>query len=502
VSWKRIAVVATGVTVAAVGAYGVWYYGIRNVSAAPEQPSPPYFAQLSLTDVVDGLQAKKFRCDPPDPLGVTCETIGDDAMMLIARGRGPTRIESIVVRAVGSRLNANAWVNLVTAYLPPRLRDAARRWARDHVTGTRTSITRIGGYRLRLFARPESPALEISSPGAAAEPGGEPPISFGGPLGGSAEPLSPLETTTMLRELTPFLRFSRDEHFYPVDAGRYIAIADVCQAELQLAGRLPFKTYKLRKTGCVPSRSRPPQLQCREPPDRCYLAFALPDAAPASVADHLAIESRMPREFRLYWHAQRLSPTRAIVGFWFFYSYNNFVNLHEGDWEWIGIDTRLLLGGLRVQPLKVFYSAHHGGRWRPWNEMIDGINRIEFHPIVYVAKGSHANYFRARVYNAEECRTKTSGPCFGNKDYALGNQCQLGPADYGLLSLEGAGVPARFGAANYLGPRHIVTGGGPDDPRNGDEFGDLESAFESAQHDVGIGPDVGPLSRCERLRGP
>src|SRR5665648_456085 len=42
-------------------------------------------------------------------------------------------------------------------------------------------------------------------------------------------------------------------------------------------------------------------------------------------------------------------------------------------------------------PVQAAYSQHGGGTWRPW-DAVEGPNG---HPIVYVAAGSHANYFQA-----------------------------------------------------------------------------------------------------------
>jgi hypothetical protein len=43
-------------------------------------------------------------------------------------------------------------------------------------------------------------------------------------------------------------------------------------------------------------------------------------------------------------------------------------------------------------PRSAAYSSHYGGHWRPWGEFPsrDG------HPVVYVARGSHAQYFESR----------------------------------------------------------------------------------------------------------
>ena len=75
------------------------------------------------------------------------------------------------------------------------------------------------------------------------------------------------------------------------------------------------------------------------------------------------------------------------VQYWFFYAYNDYeLNQHEGDWEMI-----VVFLDLPKNPIGVAYSQHHSGQYAFWGdvEKTDGT-----HPNVYVARGSHASYFR------------------------------------------------------------------------------------------------------------
>ncbi len=74
-----------------------------------------------------------------------------------------------------------------------------------------------------------------------------------------------------------------------------------------------------------------------------------------------------------------------VIQYWLFYYYNDWLNKHEGDWEMV----QVVLDGAE-QPQWVILSQHHGGTRRPWSAV-----QIEegTHPAVYVALGSHANYF-------------------------------------------------------------------------------------------------------------
>ncbi len=76
---------------------------------------------------------------------------------------------------------------------------------------------------------------------------------------------------------------------------------------------------------------------------------------------------------------------KTILQYWLFYYYNDWFNKHEGDWELVQI---ILDEG--QNPEWVILSQHHGGTRRNWED-----TKVEdlTHPAVYVALGSHANYF-------------------------------------------------------------------------------------------------------------
>jgi len=87
----------------------------------------------------------------------------------------------------------------------------------------------------------------------------------------------------------------------------------------------------------------------------------------------------------------------TVVQYWIFYYFNDWRNLHEGDWELV----QICFPGYTVQelvengeqPVFVAYSQHQAGQKMSWGNMIENGLVLETHPIVYVSKGSHANYF-------------------------------------------------------------------------------------------------------------
>ena len=87
-------------------------------------------------------------------------------------------------------------------------------------------------------------------------------------------------------------------------------------------------------------------------------------------------------------------PDRLALQYWFYYPFNDWNNLHEGDWEMIQLvfPASSPEEALEVEPLEVGYSQHEGAERAEWGdeklEVVDGT-----HPVVYPAAGSHANFY-------------------------------------------------------------------------------------------------------------
>jgi hypothetical protein len=89
-----------------------------------------------------------------------------------------------------------------------------------------------------------------------------------------------------------------------------------------------------------------------------------------------------------------LHPGRLALQYWLFYAYNDWNNLHEGDWEMIQFvfDAGNAHDALAKQPTSVGYSQHEGAEQADWGA--DKLRRVGgTHPVVYPAAGSHANFF-------------------------------------------------------------------------------------------------------------
>jgi hypothetical protein len=89
-----------------------------------------------------------------------------------------------------------------------------------------------------------------------------------------------------------------------------------------------------------------------------------------------------------------LHPGKLALQYWLFYAYNDWNNLHEGDWEMIQLDFDAadVHDALAVTPTRVGYSQHEGAERSTWGS--SKLQRIGgTHPVVYPAAGSHANFY-------------------------------------------------------------------------------------------------------------
>ncbi len=87
----------------------------------------------------------------------------------------------------------------------------------------------------------------------------------------------------------------------------------------------------------------------------------------------------------------------TIVQYWLFYYFNDWRNVHEGDWELVQLHfprqpAEELLANDEL-PVFTAYSQHQAGQRMSWSAMEEMGLISGTHPAVYVAQGSHANYF-------------------------------------------------------------------------------------------------------------
>jgi flagellar hook assembly protein FlgD len=134
---------------------------------------------------------------------------------------------------------------------------------------------------------------------------------------------------------------------------------------------------------------------------------------------------------------------------------------HEGDWEFVAIR---LLKDYPYKPQQIYYSAHYPINWtedqiRLWEDVAKYDNT---HPIVYVARDSHANYFSAGDHKSDiqyidyEYIDRT-----GYGEATIPNVINLGEKDAPLNNCDWIKYVGKWGADNGSpkGPVYRDTGG-------------------------------------------
>jgi len=130
-------------------------------------------------------------------------------------------------------------------------------------------------------------------------------------------------------------------------------------------------------------------------------------------------------------------PDRLSLQYWLYYPFNDWNNLHEGDWEMIQLvfPAGSAEEALETQPLEVGYSQHEGAERAEWGEekleVVDGT-----HPVVYPAAGSHANFYSDGLFLGRSAEQGVG--C----DDTTGPHGELRPAALSIPSDPGAAVEA------------------------------------------------------------
>jgi VPS62-like protein len=87
-----------------------------------------------------------------------------------------------------------------------------------------------------------------------------------------------------------------------------------------------------------------------------------------------------------------------VVQYWFFYYFNQFNDVHEGDWEGmqISFDADTPSEALAEGPSQIALFQHAGGERADWDDT--KVQKDGTHPIVYAAAGSHATFYDNAIY--------------------------------------------------------------------------------------------------------
>src|SRR5437660_3293243 len=234
----------------------------------------------------------------------------------------------------------------------------------------------------------------------------------------------------LARKYAPVLRLASRERYHPLRLEDYLTSTDL------RSGSPPQGTIAQTQPTLfsLPVTSSPTYLDIR-------------GAQPNSQASRYPkiehqLRLRRPRP-TVYFHlAYQPSQGRVAIEYWLLYLYNDFYDQHEADWE--GVTVVLEHGA----PLGAAYSQHQGRKWIAWS----ALQRSARHPVVYVARGSHAQYPKAGRYSIRVCWTKYGRHCAPTPrvDVADGRGAALAPAAYDLQPFAGTGDTGSWGSGNYI----------------------------------------------------
>jgi hypothetical protein len=111
----------------------------------------------------------------------------------------------------------------------------------------------------------------------------------------------------------------------------------------------------------------------------------------------LVAEDRAPPT--TYAHiARQVGHPGLVVQYWFFWYFNQFNDLHEGDWEGmqIAFEANTARQALTKGPSEMILFQHAGGERADWED--SKVEKEGTHPVVYPAAGSHATFYDSTVY--------------------------------------------------------------------------------------------------------
>ena len=302
------------------------------------------------------------------------------------------------------------------------------------------------------------------------------------------------EHNDLLRRHQPVLRYDSNEQFFADSAAQYAVTP---------GAQLRRKRTK-DANGKVLASAQP---QAGEP--QLTLDFLGPktygDGTPVQEGDLLGLRGKDYREqyrkLRMahpelnnitYAHAVEANG-RLWLQYWLWYFYNDYqlsfaLGTHEGDWEVV----QLRIDAEAGHPDVAVYSQHRYAEIRPWPE-VEKFAAAPARPVVYVARGSHANYFQEGFHQTEAWY-----------DLADGKRRMPKPPKLEILGTDEpawARWPGRWGDTL---PRSGVESNSPTGPGAKKAWTDPDKMLDTpsgAKHSKGAAaPDVRTLRSGGRLR--
>ncbi len=115
--------------------------------------------------------------------------------------------------------------------------------------------------------------------------------------------------------------------------------------------------------------------------------------------DFAALKAAGEAPATTYAHIATEKGVRGLaVQYWFFWYFNQFNDVHEGDWEGmqIAFDANTPRRALAKGPYEIALFQHGGGEKADWDD--DKVEKHGTHPVAYPAAGSHATFFDSAIY--------------------------------------------------------------------------------------------------------
>jgi hypothetical protein len=154
-------------------------------------------------------------------------------------------------------------------------------------------------------------------------------------------------------------------------------------------------------------------------------------------------------------------PGKLAVQYWFYYTFNNFNDKHESDWEFAQIvfDARSVEEALTQSPVEVGASQHESGERAAWNSK--ELEKEGDHPVLYPGSGSHANYYSSALWLGRSA--KQGFGCDDTKGPSVRTPLQVRVVP---SSVESASAPdAWLGFSGHWGQRETAFNNGPSGPQ-------------------------------------
>jgi Vacuolar protein sorting-associated protein 62 len=189
------------------------------------------------------------------------------------------------------------------------------------------------------------------------------------------EPESSPSPRVLLARYAPVLVLHPAERFAPVPVDGFLADSDLQRRTAngweQVGGPSPAggADHRLDHRAC-----RAVEGVAATP---CYAASRAARGRPVAYAAGFRVGNRIALQYWLWYPFNAYSPTVPPGELW---------QVHEGDWESVSV-----IFDLRGKPLLAGVSQHSEGERRAWSR----VEKAGARPRVYVALGSHANYFTA-----------------------------------------------------------------------------------------------------------